>query len=108
MSTFSRAQEQFGLSDHAAFQRFVKAGAEFAFGQRAEHRGIDQNHAWVVKCADQIFSRAQIDGGLAADGGVHLREDRGGNLYQVEAAHVERGHQATDVAHYAASECDDD
>ena len=46
--------------------------------------------------------------GLAADGGIHLRENGGGNLHQVDAAHVERCHQAGDVADHAASEGDDD
>ena len=62
----------------------------------------------MMKGSDQIFPGAQVDPGLAADGGVHLREHRGGNLYQVDAAHVERGQQAGNVAYDAASESNDD
>ena len=62
----------------------------------------------VMKCADQILPRAQVNGGFAADGGVHLRQYGGGNLNQVDAPHVERCHEAGDVAHHAAAEGDDD
>ena len=81
--------KQFRLADDAAFEGFVKTGAEFAVGQRGEDRGIDQDHAGMVEGPDQIFSGAQVDPGFAADGGVHLRQHGGGNLHQFEAAHVE-------------------
>ena len=40
-----QSAEQFGLADHAAFERFIEAGAEFAVGQSGQHRGIDQDYA---------------------------------------------------------------
>ena len=43
-----------------------------------------------MKAAQQILARDQIHAGLAADRGVHLRQQRGGNLNHRNAAHEDR------------------
>ena len=48
-----------------------------------------------------------IDAGLAADGGIHLRQQRGGHLHEGDAALVAGGGKAGHVADHAAAERDD-
>ena len=58
--------------------------------------------------SNQVFAAQQIDAGFAADGGVHLREQGGGNLDDRDAAHEDGGQKAADVAADTAAEGDDD
>ena len=48
----------------------------------------------------------QVDGGLAAYGGVHHGEQAGGHLREWQAAQVGRRHEAGEVADYAAADRD--
>ena len=52
----------------------------------------------------RFLPASEIDAGLAADGGVDLREERGGDLHVADAAHVDGGEEAGDVAEDAATE----
>ena len=56
--------------------------------------------------AEQILAFGEVDPGFAADGGVHLRQKGGGNLHDVNAAHVNGCEEAGDVADNAATEGD--
>ena len=60
-----------------------------------------------MKAAEQIFARDQIYSGLAADRGVHLGQQRGGNLNHRNTAHEDRRQESGDVADDAAAERDD-
>ena len=62
----------------------------------------------MVEAADEIFSGGEIDAGLAADGGVDLGEECCGDLHVADAAHVDGGEEAGDVADDAATEGDED
>jgi hypothetical protein len=57
-----------------------------------------------VEAADEIFSCCEVDAGFAADGGVDLREQCGGDLHVADAAHVDGGEEAGDIADDAATE----
>ena len=52
--------------------------------------------------------RAGVDRGLAADGGIDLRQQRGRHLHVVEAAARHRGRKAGEIADHAAAERDDE
>ncbi len=45
-----------------------------------------------------------VDSGLAADRGIHLRKQRGGNLHVADAALIARRREARDVADHAAAQ----
>ena len=62
----------------------------------------------MVKRANQILSRTQVNPGLTTNRGIHLSQHSGGDLHQVDATHVERCQQTSYVAHHAASESNDD
>ena len=52
----------------------------------------------------RFLPASEVDAGLAADGGVDLREEGGGDLDVADAAHVDGGEEAGDVADDAATE----
>ena len=90
--------EQIGVADHAALDDFVEAGAVLARGQGPEDVGIDQDRQGLVKAADQVLAGDQIHAGLAAYRGVHLSQQRGGDLNHGNAAHEDRRQESGDVA----------
>ena len=56
---------------------------------------------------DQVLAAGKVDAGLAADRGVHLGEQRGRHLDEVDAALVAGGREPGDVADHSAAERDD-
>ena len=85
-----------------------RPGAIFALGQGIERGGIDQHRQRLMEAADQVLAGDQVDAGLAADGGVHLRQQRGRNLQHRNAAHEDRGQKSGHIVDDAAAECDHD
>ncbi len=62
----------------------------------------------MVEGADEVFSGEEVDAGFAADGGVDLGEEGGGDLDVTDSAHVDGGEEAGDVADDAATEGDEE
>jgi hypothetical protein len=58
----------------------------------------------MMEAADEIFSGGEVHAGFSADGGVDLREKSGWDLHVADAAHVDGGEKAGDVAEDAATE----
>src|SRR5579863_4928311 len=98
------AQEEIEIADNAAFQGLVKPCAEGSFGQRVQNFRVNQNNAGVMIGSQQILPSPEVDSGFAANGCIHLSEDGGWDLHQIDASHVERGEQTGDVADDAAAE----
>ena len=55
----------------------------------------------------RFFAFGVIHGDLAADAGVHLRQERGRDLHERDAAHEGRGGETRDIAHQSAADGDD-
>ena len=58
--------------------------------------------------ADQVLALGRVDAGLAADRGIHLRQQRGRHLHEAYAAAHDAGGKAGEVADDAAAQGDDD
>ena len=58
--------------------------------------------------ADQVLPMARVDPRLAADGGIHLGEQRGRNLDEAHAAPNTRRREAGEIADDAAAERHDE
>ena len=58
--------------------------------------------------ADQVLALRGVDAGLAADRGIHLREQRGRDLHEAHAAAQDRRGKAGEVADHAAAERHDE
>ncbi len=99
--------EEGGVAKQAVFGDFGVAGAEFALRQRIKQSRIGNNQNRLMESADEILAVAGVDGGLAADRGVHLRQQCGRHLDIIEAApHHGRG-ESGEIADDAAAERDD-
>ena len=92
------------LQDDAVLDDLRESGAELPVGQGPYHGRIDDDEARLVERADQVLGLGMVDGGLAADRGVDLGQDGGGQRDEVEAAHVGGGHEPRQVADRAPAE----
>ena len=104
ISVSGEMPEELGRADDACLDGLLEAGAEFACGKGGEGVRIRQDGERVVKAADEVLAGAEVDAGLAADGGVDLGEQRRWELHVVDAAHVDGGEKAGDVPDDAAAE----
>ena len=84
-----------------------RPGAELAARQRAEHGRIDDDRVRLIEGADQVLAERVVDAHLAADGAVHLRQQRRRHVHERDAAQVGRGGEAGHVADDAAAEGDE-
>ena len=85
----------------------AEPGAVLARRQRRQRGDVGEDAERLVERADQVLALGQVDRGLAADGGVDLREQRGRRLHDGDAAVVHRRREAGGVADHAAAEGDD-
>src|SRR5262249_3949654 len=91
------------IANHAALERLKQSGAKLPLVERLQDFGVDQHDARLVKRTDQVFARAQVDSGLAADAGIQLGHDRGGKLDYRNAAHKDSRQETGAVTDYAAA-----
>ena len=69
---------------------------------------VAQHQPRLVERADEVLARLEVHADFAADGAVHLREQRGRHLHERQAAQVGRRHETRQIAHHAAAERDDE
>lgn len=105
-SQFFSSQKKIRLVDQAVFHHFGVAGAEFARTERIEHRRIRQHQIRLVEDANEVLAVAGVDAGLAADGGIDLRQKRGRYLHETYAAADDTGRKTGEIADHAAAERD--
>src|SRR5574340_1149945 len=98
--------EEILVADERGLDDFREPGAEFARRQGLEGVDVGDHRERLVKRADHVLAVTVVDAGLAADGGVHLREQRGGHLEIVDAALVAGSGKAGEAADHAAAERD--
>ena len=83
---------------------FGHAGRELSRRQCVEHVDIGQHPARLVKRPDHVLAQRMIDAGLAAHGGVHLGQQGGGHLDEIDPALIDRGRKPGQVADHAATQ----
>ena len=96
--------EEGGVRDERRLHDLREPGAQLPFRQRRQRIDVADDRGRLVEGADQVLAAGMIDAGLAADGGIHLGEQRGRQLHDRDAALVGRGREARDVADHAAAE----
>ncbi len=69
--------------------------------------GVDENGLGLVESAEEVFTRLEVDAGFAADGRIDHREEGCGDLDEGNAAKVNAGEEASEVAGDTAAEGDD-
>ncbi len=100
-------REQIRVADDTVLDHLREAGDELATRQRREGVDVGNDEPRLVERADQVLAAWVVDARLAADGGVDLRQQRGGQLDDGQAAQQRRRREAAEVADDAAAERDE-
>ena len=74
-----------------------------AAGQGFQRVKVHQDHLGLPEGAHDVFGLPQVNGGLAADGGVHLGQRGGGAVDKVNAAHIGGGAETAQIPDDAAA-----
>ena len=98
--------EQRLVADDPGLDDLGQAGPELGAGQGAQQIGIDQHQLRLFERAHQVFPRRQIDRHLAADAGIHHRQQAGGDLDERHAAQPRGRDESGQIADNAAAEGD--
>ena len=77
-------------------------------GSESRTPAVGEHQLRLMEGADEILAAAGVDAGLAADGGIDLRQQRRRHLHDAHAAPDDRRCEAGEVADDAAAERDDD
>ena len=91
-------------TERAVFDDLAQSAADLPQGKRAQESAVHQHAARLTERAHKVFDPVEIDGGLSADGGIHLREERGGHLNAGDAAHIQRRRKSAHITHDAAAQ----
>ena len=98
--------EERPIAEQAVFDHFGIAAHHFARRQAGQRVEVGQHQSGLMKGADQILAARRVDGGLAADRRIHLRQQGRRDLDEVDAALVDRRGEARQIADHAAAEGD--
>ncbi len=93
--------KKLSVGDHAVFDNLGQPAQYFLPGKGAEDIGVDVHGPGLVKGPHQIFAFRDVDPCFAAHGAVHLGQEGGRDLNKRDAAHVQRGQEAGNVAGHA-------
>ena len=72
-------------------------------GQGVQRIGVDEHLLRLPEGTHDVFHPIQIDAGLAADGGVHLRQQSGGDVVKIHPPHKAGGGKPCQIAHHTAA-----
>ena len=93
-----------GVPDQAVFDDLRRAASHLPGRQGGQAVGVHQHQAGLIEGPQQVLALRQIHCRLAAHGAVHLREQRGGCLYQRHAPLIGGGGKARQIAGDAAAQ----
>ena len=97
-----------GVVDESVLHDLGKPSPYFTRAEGRERRGIAEHTPGLVEGADEILAAWKIDAGLAAHRGVHLGEQCGWHLQEIDAALVAGSGESGDIADDPSAERDDD
>ena len=96
-----------GLAQEGVLGDLAAAAGPLARREGREGLGVAQHGVGLPERADEVLALGQVDPGLAADGGVDLGQQRGGDVHVGRPPVVGRRGEAGDVGHDAAADGDD-
>src|SRR5437763_2475335 len=99
--------EQLAIADGTLLDRFTPTSSQFAWWQRTQRVGIDENQPGLMKCTDQILSSGQVHARLSANRRIELRKQGRRHLNECDAAQVSRRCEPREITDHAAAERDD-
>ena len=96
--------EQLRVGDHAVLDDLAAAVGELGGLERGQTAHVCEHRAGLPEGPRQVLAGLEVDGGLAAHGGVHHGEQARRHLDVRDSAQVARRGKAREVAHHAAAE----
>ena len=97
-----------GRVEHTRLDNFAQAALDFARRQSLKKERVAVHALGLIEGAEHVLYAAVVDGRLAADGAVYLREQGRRKLHEAGAAHVQRGGKARHVPDDAPAQRHDD
>src|SRR5262249_29525626 len=98
--------EQIRVADDAVLDDLRETGDELATRQRRQRIDVGEDEARLVERADQVLASRVVDARLAADSGIYLRQQRGGEVDNRQATQQRGRGEAAEVTDDAAAERD--
>ena len=95
------------VSKHRVFDDLRAAVAENFVRQGIQTVRVAEHEPRLIKRPGQIFPGGQIDGRLAADGGIDHGQQRRRDLDKPDPTQIGGGRKARQITHYAAAQRDD-
>ena len=95
------------VANQAVLDHFRQPCRQFACWQGVQAGGVDEYQIWLVKRAHHVFAQRVIDAGFAAYGRIHLRQQSGRHLNEVDPALVTRCGKTGHVTDHATTQCND-
>jgi hypothetical protein len=96
------------VGDRAMLDHFGEPRGELALRQRRQAADVGKHQPRLVEGADHVLAQRMVDAGLAADRRVHLGQQRGGHLDEVDAPLVDGRRETGHVADHAAAQRHED
>src|SRR5690349_12707359 len=94
------------IRDYPVFDNFGETGDQLAMRQGAEGCYVTHDELGLIERADQIFALIVIDGRLAPDTRIHLRQKSRRHLHVGNTAQIARRGKTGEIADDAASKCE--
>ena len=83
---------------------FGQAGGQLTRRQGLQCAGVGHDQPGLVEGPHHVLAARVVDAGLAAHGGVDLRQQAGGHLHEVNAALEAGGRKAGQITHHATAQ----
>ena len=99
--------QQAGVPDHAVLDDLGAAVGKVGLGEGVQGVQVAEDGPGLVEGPRQVLAVFQVDGGLAPHGGVHRRQQGGGQLEEGDPPEVGGGGKPGEVPHHAAPQGDE-
>ena len=102
-----KPRKEVRVTDDAVLDDLTEPRCNLPRGQRPQQIQIHKDGIGLIERADEVLAERMVDGDLAADTGIYLREEARRHLNERNAAHIARRNEARKVADHAAAKCND-
>ena len=96
-------RQQRRIAGHGHLHTLGQSRGHLPRRQRTEGIRVDQHGTGLVERTHDVLHAVHVDGGLAADRGVHLGQQCGGQVVEIHAPHVGGGGEARQIPRHAAA-----
>ncbi|MDO8547644.1 MAG: hypothetical protein Q7R68_09835 [Nitrospirales bacterium] len=95
------------VGDHSVFNDFRKSCAILAGWKRLKNIRVAQYQLGLIERPNQILAQWMVDAGLASNAGIDLRNKGRRHLHKRDAAQIDGGCEAGEIADYPAPQCEE-